>query len=74
MTMEEPTENILLKVHNIYECRRGPDLWMGGLIIDAESELKAIELFKEYEKDPKEPYSTKQLQLKTGVLYDDDMR
>jgi len=62
---------------NIYECRRyksnSGDCWSGALIIVAESEQEAIDIFREYEHG-NEPVEIEKLEIKKGILYEDYKR
>ena len=58
----------------IYECKRDEAEWEGALIICADSKDEAIEIFKEYEEFGYRPHSVKEIEIKKGVMYDDDAR
>ena len=59
----------------LFICRRD-DIeecwWCGALIIGAESKEEAIGIF--IAKEGEEPYSVEVMDIKKGVLYDDQLR
>ena len=63
---------------NVYECRRyneNDDFveeWMGALIICAESEEAAKDIFTQNEDE--KPKQTIEIELNRGVIYNDEMR
>lgn len=63
---------------NIYECRRYNDEdvfveeWMGALIICAESEEAAEDIF--IQNEDKKPKQIIEIGLNRGVIYNDEMR
>ena len=58
---------------NIFFCKRGSAPWEGGLIILAENEQRAIDLFSQSE--DQKPKSVSLLNTDSeGVLYNDESR
>lgn len=56
----------------LFCCRRGKNRWEGSLLIYAASKEEAATIF--YGEESEEPYSTKEIVLEHGILYDDYMR
>lgn len=60
----------------IYFIARGEEDWTGGLIIRADNEEEAIQIYDEYpyEDDDGDWHSIEDLTQEKGVIYDDNMR
>ena len=59
----------------VWAIEREEGGWMGALIIVADSEEEALEIFKKYVEDCYEPGEIKELDIsKKGVIYNDDPR
>ena len=56
----------------LYICYRGEELWQGALIICAITGGKAIDIYKEEERDF--PYAMEEMEVREGIIYDDETR